>query len=67
MHSLIAVDGKHGTFSSDVWVSSAALASTHRNVAVNYKQLLSCYVKLATKLIWFPVDYSESLVIWVKN
>lgn len=45
----------------------AALAWTHRDVAVNDQQLLSCYVELATELIGFPVYYSESFVVWVKD
>lgn len=50
------------------WFSSCAvLAWTHRDVAVNDQQLLSCYVKLATEFVGFPVYYSESFVVRVKN
>lgn len=50
------------------WVSLCAeLASAHRDVAVNDQQLLSGDVELATEFIWFPVYYSESFVVWVKN
>ena len=47
--------------------AQAELAWTHRDVAVNDQQLLSCYVELATEFVGFPVYYSESFVVWVKN
>lgn len=50
------------------WVSLCAeLAWTHRDVAVNDQQLLPCYVELTTEFVGFPVYYSETFVVWVKN
>ena len=41
--------------------------AAHRDVAVDDQQLLSGHVKLAAQLVRFPIYYSESLVVRVKN
>ncbi len=40
---------------------------SYRDVAVNNQQLFSRHIELAAQFIGFPVDYSESLMVWVKN
>lgn len=62
-----------------VWVCSAParrnptgparllLRFSYRDVAVYDQQFFPSHIELATQLIWFPVDNSKALVIWVKN
>lgn len=40
---------------------------SYRDIAVNNQQLFSCHIKLAAQFIGLPVDYSESLMVWVKD
>lgn len=40
---------------------------SYRDVAVNNQQLFSRHIELAAQFIGLPVDYSESLMVWVKN
>lgn len=40
---------------------------SYRDIAVNNQQLFSCHIELAAQFIGLPVDYSESLMVWVKD
>lgn len=40
---------------------------SYRDVAVNNQQLFSRHIKLAAQFVWLPVDYSKSLMVWVKD
>lgn len=40
---------------------------SYRDVAVNNQQLFSRHIELAAQFVRLPVDYSESLMVWVKN
>lgn len=70
------MSGKHGTLRRRTRVEQtvgggvslcAAPASTHRDVAVDDQQLLPGHVELAAEFVGFPVDYSETLVVWVED
>lgn len=40
---------------------------SYRDVAVNNQQLFSRHIELAAQFIRLPVNYSESLMVRVKN
>lgn len=40
---------------------------SYRDVAVNNQQLFSRHIELAAQFVGLPVDYSEALMVWVKD